>query len=183
MPIRNYVLVGVIAVMSIFWRDYNANYFLAPGIELVTILAVASALLLPRVQAILVPLVVIGIGDMILGNSFIWVFTWSAWAIIAAGALLTRRLHSTKALLLGGAAVGAGSSTFFFIWTNFGVWLQGIGIWTEPTVASLIATYVAGIPFYLTPLAFNVVAVPLAALGLSAIGARSTEQETAPATV
>lgn len=162
----NYALIASVAAFSIVWRIFNAETFLAPGLELVTVLAVLSALLLPRVWAIIVPLVTLAIGDTILGTigaNVVW--TWSAWAIIAALAYVLRRFETTRSRVLAGVGAGAIGPTIFFLISNFGVWVQGLsGGWSAPGFEGLVATYVMGLPFYLTPLAFNLVAVPVFAL-------------------
>lgn len=174
--VRNYLILAILAVTATAWRIYNAETFLAPGVELITLLSVASALLLPRVAAIVLPLGVVFVGDLILGGAGLSsAFVWAAWAIIAVVALLARRLHSTKAMVLGGAGLGAAGSTLFFLISNFGVWVHGLsGGWSAPGFDGLVATYVMGLPFYLTPLAFNLALVPLAVTAVDWIGERST---------
>lgn len=164
--ILNYGIVTVIALLSIAWRDYNLNTFVAPGLEFVTVLAIVCAILLPRPAAIAVPLVTVAIGDFILGSySGIFLFVWSAWVAIAVGALILRKADSKRKAALYGAGVGIASSTLFFIVTNFGAWFIGRGEWYANSIDGLISSYVMGIPFYLTPLAGNLILAPLFAVG------------------
>lgn len=168
-----YAAVVLVAVASIAWRDYNLNTFLAPGVELVTVLAVVSATLLPRAVAVAVPLVTVAIGDVLLGShSVIFLYVWGAWAAVAAGSLLMRKARSRKTTVLLGAGVGAGSSTLFFLVTNFGTWMLGRGEWVADSFAGLMSTYAMGIPFYLYPLLANLVLVPAFALGAYALRER-----------
>ncbi|MHB1287886.1 MAG: DUF6580 family putative transport protein [Georgenia sp.] len=168
--LRSYALIVGIAVLSIAWRDYNLNTFLAPGVELVTVLAVVSALLLPRPAAVAVPLLTVAVGDVILGSySTIFLYVWGAWAVVAAGALLLRRASSARSAALLGAGVAAGSSTLFFLVTNFGTWMLGRGEWYADSLGGLFTAYALGVPFYLYPLAANLVLVPAVAAGVYAV--------------
>lgn len=180
--LRNIVIVLVLAVLSIAWRDYNLNTFMAPGVELVTVLAVVSALLLPRAVAVVVPLLTVAAGDLILGShSVIFLYVWGAWVAIAVGALLVRRANSVRSAALHGAGIGVASSTLFFLVTNFGTWMLGRGEWYADSLAGLLSAYAMGLPFYLYPLVANLVLVPLAAAGGYALRRRSTV--TAPVAV
>jgi hypothetical protein len=68
-------------------------------------------------------------------------FTYSGFAaIVFAGSKLAKRFSEGRTL---GFLVG--SSLFFWLWTNFGVWL-GEGMYPH-TLAGLTACYAAAIPF------------------------------------
>ncbi|WP_413450168.1 DUF6580 family putative transport protein [Georgenia phoenicis] len=178
--VLKYAVVALLAVASVAWRDYNLNTFLAPGVELVTVLAVVSAILLPRTLAIAVPLLTVAVGDVLLGShSVIFLYVWGAWVAIAAGALVMRRARSARSTALVGMGVGAGSSTLFFLVTNFGTWMLGRGEWVADSAAGLLSTYVMGLPFYLYPLLANVVLVPAAAVAAHAL--RAYQDAPAPA--
>lgn len=176
--VLRYVVVLVLAVASVGWRDYNLNTFLAPGVELITVLAVVSAILLPRTLAIAVPLLTVAVGDVVLGShSVIFLYVWGAWVAIAAGALVMRRARSRRSAALTGAAVGAASSTLFFLVSNFGTWMLGRGEWVADSLAGLMATYAMGLPFYFYPLLANLLLVPAAAVAAHAL----REYQQAPA--
>ncbi len=175
-----YAAVVVVAAVSLLWRDYNLNTFLAPGVELVTVLAVVSAILLPRAVAIAVPLVTVAVGDLLLGShSVIFLYVWGAWIAIAVGTLVLRRERSRARTATAAAVVGVGASTLFFLVTNFGTWMLGRGEWYADSFAGLLSAYAMGLPFYLYPLLANLVLVPAAALGAhelrARLGARSVE--------
>jgi hypothetical protein len=113
-----------------------------------------------------VPFAVVAVSDAVLGNTQIMWFTWSAWAVVGAGAVLARHLRGPGryAAALG---VGVGGSLWFFAWTNFGVWLMD-GMYPA-TLDGLLASYVAGLPFLRTMLLGNLVLVPLAAVVASLV--------------
>ncbi|HLT84486.1 MAG TPA: DUF6580 family putative transport protein [Phototrophicaceae bacterium] len=179
--VLKYAVVALVAVASVAWRDLNLNTFLAPGVELVTVLAVVSAILLPRPVAVAVPLVTVAIGDVLLGShSVIFLYVWGAWLAVAVGSLVMRRTRSRRSVVLLGAGVGAASSTLFFLVTNFGTWMLGRGEWVADSVAGLVSTYAMGLPFYLYPLLANLVLVPAAALGAHALREREAALVPAP---
>ncbi|MCA5893451.1 hypothetical protein LEP48_08810 [Isoptericola sp. NEAU-Y5] len=179
--VLKYVVVAVLAVVSIAWRDLNLHTFLAPGVELVTVLAVASAVLLPRVPAVAVPLVTVAVGDVVLGSSSaISLYVWVAWCAVAVGALALRAARSRRATLALGAGFGAAASTLFFLVSNFGTWMLGRGEWYADSLSGLLAAYAAGVPFYLVPLGANLVLVPVAALAAHALRASSAVPAPSP---
>ncbi|QGH68195.1 DUF6580 family putative transport protein [Pseudactinotalea sp. HY158] len=168
-----YAVVVLLAAASLLWRDYNLNTFLAPGVELVTVLAVVSAILLPRVVAVAVPLLTVAVGDLVLGShSVIFLYVWGAWVVIAIAALVMRRDRSRTATALVGLGIGAGASTLFFLVTNLGTWMLGRGEWYADSFAGLLTAYGMGLPFYLYPLAANLVLVPAAAVAAHALRGR-----------
>jgi hypothetical protein len=70
-------------------------------------------------------------------------FTYSGFALIVLAGLYLRTAPTagrTLAMLLG-------SSLFFWVWTNFGIWLVGDGAPYPHTVQGLADCYVAALPF------------------------------------
>lgn len=137
---------------------------LGPNVELVTMAALLSAVYLGFPYAFLVPFIVMVVSDVVLGNTAIFVFTWSAYLVIGGSGLVLRRLEFKGLKLVGAAGVQAlASSLFFYLWTNFGVWWQG---WYPPTLAGLVQSYWWGLPFLKFNLIGNLLLVPSAfALG------------------
>jgi len=100
---------------------------------------VLAALYLGRSWGLGVALVSLIISDLVLGNSLIMIFTWSAFALIAFGGGLVRR----RPLVAGG--YGLAGALFFYFYTNLGVWLIG-GLYPH-TLAGLMRSYTMGLPF------------------------------------
>ncbi|HEY7298805.1 MAG TPA: DUF6580 family putative transport protein [Xanthobacteraceae bacterium] len=103
----------------------------------------AGAVLRSRILALAVPLAAMALSDGVLGF-----YDWPTMAAVYFGlavpawlGLFVRRFH--LALLLPAAAV---CSLFFFIETNFAVWLFS-GIYPRH-IDGLIACYVAALPFF-----------------------------------
>lgn len=98
-------------------------FHLGPNFELVTAILVLSATRLSRPANILVPVLVIGISDVLIGNTTIILFTWSGflatWGISFLGkSKLTDKLGSNLVKVAGMGILGV---LFFYFWTNFGV--------------------------------------------------------------
>lgn len=154
------VAAGLI-VTAVVWRVANWQYSVAPNLEIVTASALVAAVFLSRRAAIVVPLAIVAVSDILIGNSVILLFTWSAFALIGLAGLALRRLRERPMSMMV-ASVGAalGGSTFFFIYTNFGVWLLGDGTMYAKTWSGLMACYAMGVPFYRTMLLGNLIIVP-----------------------
>ncbi|AEG44547.1 DUF6580 family putative transport protein [Isoptericola variabilis] len=156
-------LVAVLVVVAaVVWRLVKDDLGAPPNLELSTAAAFLAAGLLRHRLAALVPLAVVAVSDLLLGNTAILLFTWTAWAAIGLAALWTRRTEGGRrfAVALG---YGVGSSLFFYLWTNFGVWLQSRGTFYPAGLDGLLASYVAGLPFLRPMLVGNLVLVPMAA--------------------
>lgn len=183
-PALRVVAAVALVGLAVAWRIINWKYSIAPNLEFVTAASLVAAAFLGTRAAVAVPLGAMAISDIVIGNSNILFFTWSAFALIGLAGLVLRRFSTSLPKLLGAGLVGGvGASLFFFAFTNFGVWLLG-GLYT-PTFAGLMQSYEMGLPFYRTMLAGNLVLVPLA-LGAAylvrkAVTARSSVTASAPA--
>jgi len=155
-----FTAVGLI-VAAVAWRLINWHYSVAPNLELVTASALVAAVFLSRRAALVVPLAIMAVSDILIGNSMILVFTWSAFALIGLAGLVLRPLgDSPLKLMLASVGMAVGSSLFFFLYTNFGVWLLGDGTMYAKTWSGLVQCYVMGVPFYRTMLEGNLILVP-----------------------
>ena len=127
------LLLIFMAVAERLWWD------LGPNVELVMTASVLAGLYFGRNWGIGVALISLAISDLVLGNSLIMIFTWSAFGLIVLGGGLIKR----KPLIAG--AFGLASALFFYFYTNFGVWLIG-GLYPH-TLAGLVRSYVMALPF------------------------------------
>ena len=154
-------VVVLVLVAAVAWRLVGPGLGAPPNLEIATAATFLAVLLLRNRWAAVAPFAVVAVSDAVLGNSQIMWFTWSAWAVIGAGAIMVRHLRGGRRY---GAAlgIGVGGSLWFFAWTNFGVWLLD-GMYPA-TVDGLLASYVAGLPFLRTMLVGNLLLVPLAAV-------------------
>lgn len=164
-----WALVGVLVAGAIGWRLVRQELGLPANLELVTVTSFAAMTLLGRRAAWVVPIVIVMLSDLALGNTAILAFTWTAWAVVGIGALAVRRPATGRRRYAGAIAFGAGASIWFYLWTNFGVWLLGRGTWYPAGWDGLLASYVAGLPFLRPMLLGNLVLLPLAVAGVAAV--------------
>jgi hypothetical protein len=92
-----------------------------------------------RQFAVIVPLLAMLVSDIVLGfhGTLIWVYSSIVIISLCASMLKPKMLH------LGGASLAG--SMFFFIVTNFGVWMTSA--FYPKTMTGLATCYAAGIPF------------------------------------
>ncbi len=118
-----------------------------PNFTPTTALCLFSGIHLNKKSSFLFFLSMMLISDLLLsylhGHSMLgwWsLFTYSGFFIILIGGRYTRSFS-----VLGRAGTVLTASLFFWIWTNFGVWLTSALY--PPTFSGFIATYTAAIPF------------------------------------
>ena len=97
---------------------------------------------LSRRWAILLPLSIVVLSDIILGWHNTIPFTWSAFVLTGMIAWWVRRRPTGGRIL----TAALGGSVLFFALTNFGVWL--VGDLYPRTAAGLRECYVAAVPFF-----------------------------------
>jgi hypothetical protein len=143
-----------------------------PNVEFITSISLISGFLFHEKRlAILVPLLAMFISDTYLGNTGIFIFTWSGFLFpVLLGMLLTKFNFNLKKLpgwlklgflTLNGAII---STLFFFVWTNFGHWLT-TNMYTKD-LNGLTQCYVNALPFLRNQLAGNLIFAPLLMLAV-----------------
>ena len=100
-------------------------------------------------STLLIPLATMVFSDLLLGVHPVIPFTWGGLALAwAFGRWVGRQPRAGRIAL-----ATLGSSTGFFLLSNFGVWLIGHGTEAYPkTLAGLAQCYVMALPFYRTAL-------------------------------
>lgn len=161
--------LAVLAVAAaVAWRLTKDDLGAPPNLELATAASFLAAGVLRHRLAALAPLAVAAVSDLLLGNSAVLWFTWSAWAVIGLGAMLTRRARGGRRFAAA-VGLGVGGSVFFFLWTNAGVWVQGRGAYYPAGLDGLAASYAAGLPFLRNMLLGNLVLLPAAAAAVALV--------------
>jgi len=130
---------------------------------LIAIISILSGLLLKSYYVFIVPLSIMFITDVIIGNNYIFLFTWSGFAMIGLiGYILKIKNKFTiqKTPLIFGASIG--SVLLYDLWTNFGCWLG----WYPHNLQGLSLCYTLAIPFTLwhllsTTIAITVIVLPI----------------------
>jgi len=165
---RNFLAFLLLVLIGILGRTV---FHMGPNVELVTMGAILAGFYLGRFWGVLTALVIMVITDKMIGNTNIYIFTWSGYVFIGLfGGELVRRIGNSKIFkrlskgisrIVGGAGIGVVASLFFYLWTNFGVWfLDSWGMY-DRNLAGLVKCYVMGLPFLRFNLLGNLVFVPL----------------------
>ena len=155
------ILIAILlVVIGVIGRLVRINFFPELyNVEPITVIALLAGAFLGLGYAAAVPLAIIAITDMYLGNTSVLFFTWSAWAVIGLGGLIVRK-SKKDSFKFGLKMTGLGilASVFFYIWTNFGVWIS----WNmyPHTLEGLIQCYVLAIPFFRNNLVGNLIIIP-----------------------
>ncbi len=113
-----------------------------PNFTPVTAIALFGGVYLTRKYAILLPLALMMLSDIVIGTHDTMLFTWGSFALIAMMGLWVRN-HKSPATIVGSSPF---SAILFFIITNFGVWLAGSLY--PPTAEGLSSCFIAAVPFF-----------------------------------
>lgn len=149
------ILVGLGIASRTIWH-------LGENVEFVTTSALLAGAYLGLGWSITVPLAIMVITDLAIGNTNIFLFTWSGYLFISYLGYLShlRDLKRDKRIFMA-AGLGVVSGIWFYLWTNFGVWLlDSFGMYPK-TLSGLIAAYYYGLPFLKLNLLGNLLFVPL----------------------
>lgn len=103
---------------------------------------------LDRRTALIVPLMIMIISDIIIGLHPLVLFVWGSFLLTGMIGLWIRD-HRTVANIIGASLL---SSFSFFIITNFGVWASP-GSWYPHTWQGLLNCYLMAVPFFRNTLA------------------------------
>ncbi len=108
----------------------------------ITAISIFGGAVLPRRFAVWVPLAAMALSDLFIGvYSTMWV-TWGCYLLIAlASSRWLRKLN-----VLRGTSLALASSLFFFVVTNFAVWVQS-GMYAR-TWSGLTQCYAMALPFF-----------------------------------
>lgn len=113
-----------------------------PNFTPVMALALFGGVYLKKGQAVFLPVLLMAVTDVFLGIHGTIFFTWGSVALIAVLGLWLRKNKNAAAI----AGSSLASAIFFFIVTNFGVWLVS-GMYPH-TWAGLADCYALAIPFF-----------------------------------
>lgn len=132
------VLASALILLAVFGRlvPHPANF--AP----IAAIAIFGGAILPRKWALSLPLVAMIASDLIIGLHPLIFFTWGSFALIA----LMSNMFIKKVQLLTVVTASLSASVFFYLITNFGVWMEGR---LYPlTLSGLGQSYYNAIPFF-----------------------------------
>lgn len=141
-------------------RIFMVEFIKIPNFEIVTALSLVVGAMLGGIFTLIVPLSIIAISDIYIGNMSILFFTWSAFVIIGIfGWLLRERKFFSYCFVVKMTGLGVFSSIFFYLYTNFGWWFL-TNIYPK-NLEGLIQCYVMGLPFLRINLLGNLFFVPV----------------------
>ena len=148
-----------IIVFAVIGRIFMVELFQIPNLEIITAFSLIAGVILGGIFTFLIPLSIIAITDIYLGNTSILYFTWSAFIFIGIfGSLLRKHKSFSFQFITKMTGVGIVSSLFFYLYTNFGWWLIS-GMYSY-TWQGLIQCYAMGLPFLKNSLLGNLFFVP-----------------------
>lgn len=137
---------------------------LGPNVELVTMAMLLASFYLGRRWALWVVFLVMVLSDTILGNTNIFLFTWSGFlipAVVASGVFGRRKNPGGAKRVVLATGVGVGATLFFYSWTNFGVWLLDSWGMYSRDFSGLLLSYINGLPFLRMQMASTLLFVPV----------------------
>jgi hypothetical protein len=144
-------LALIAAAVGLRLLPHPANF--AP----VAAVAIFGGAVLPVRAAVGVPLAAMMLSDAVIGFYDIMPVTWACYALIALASSLWLhggRVRPRRALIRG-VSVTLGASVFFFVVTNFAVWVAS-GMYAH-TWAGLAQCYYMALPFFRNTLLSDVV--------------------------
>lgn len=123
-----------------------------PNFAPIAAVAIFGGAMLPRRYGVAVPLAAIIATDLIIGLHNLVLVTWGSYALIALASSVWLK---DKLTFVRGATMALGASLFFFVTTNFAVWLTS-GMY-ERTWAGLTQCFTLAIPFFRNTLASDLI--------------------------
>ena len=149
-----------LAVLLLITFSERVFFDLGPNVELVTTAIVLSSFYVGRKQSFWLIFLVMLFSDLIIGNTNIFIFTWTGFLVPA---LFIKHFSNSKNSIfnrsLAGTFAGILANGFFFIWTNFGVWM--LTNMYPKTGLGLLASYINALPFLRLQLTSTLIFVPL----------------------
>lgn len=144
----------ILIFLGVFFRTIG---HVAPNVEYVTAASLLAGAYLGRKYAVLLPLVIMVLTDTVIGNTNIFIFTWSAYLLIG----YLGYLGNLRGKIIKATGAGILATLFFYVWTNFGVWLLDSWGMYPRTFAGLMQSYLMGLPFLKMTLLSNLFFVPV----------------------
>lgn len=137
---------------------------LGENIEFVTASAITAGYFLQQKKyAIWATLFGLILSDTLIGNTMIFLFTWSGFLAAPVLGIILSKINFGKrkmsSIIVSAEAMGIVSTMFFFLWTNLGVVLT-TNMYAK-TAEGLVQSYINALPFLRNQLLGNMFFVPL----------------------
>ena len=172
-PIYHMLNTKYLSLILLFLLAFGERVFfdLGPNIELITMAMILTAYYFGKKESFWLTFAVIAFSDVVIGNSNIFLFTWSGFLIpallssrlITLFKLISQRLTNlwSGLKLIPLISVGLFSNLFFYLWTNFGVWLLDSWGMYPDTFQGLLLSYINALPFLRLQIASTLIFLPL----------------------
>lgn len=137
-------------------------FHIGPNFEFVSAISiVAGYIFTDKRLAMAVPFTIMFLSDSIIGNTNIFLFTWSAYLLMPVIGSMLKRLKTQSGLKKALALEGAGilSVTMFYFWTNFGV-VVTTNMYSKD-LYGVIGSLINGLPFLKPQLIGVVLTIPV----------------------
>ncbi|MCA9379814.1 hypothetical protein KC675_01400 [Candidatus Dojkabacteria bacterium] len=138
-------------------------FTIGPNVEFVTIASLGAGYFMNNKKlALIVPLVIMALSDAVIGNTSIFIFTWSAFLLTPIIGIALSKINiqkSTAYPALVGLSGSILSVIIFFLWTNFGV-VVTTAMYPD-TISGLINSYINALPFLKNQLYGNMIFAPM----------------------
>jgi hypothetical protein len=163
-----------LTLILLFLLAFTERVFfdLGPNIELITMSMILASYYFGRKEAFWLIFATIAFSDRFIGNSSIFLFTWSGFlipALLASNFIkhikklitdhqspITKKIFYCFSL----TSIGLASNIFFYLWTNLGVWyLDSFNMYPN-TFSGLAMSYVNALPFLRLHLTSTLIFVP-----------------------
>lgn len=156
---KKLAFAAILVVLGILFRTV---WHLGPNIEFVTTASLLAGAYLGKRLSVVVPLVIMVVTDILIGNTNIYLFTWSGYLFIGyLGNLSHLGNLKRRTKILHATGLGVIASIWFYLWTNFGVWLLDSWGMYNRTFSGLMEAYLMGLPFLKYQLLGNIIFVVL----------------------
>lgn len=150
------IIASFLVIFGIIFRFILKETVAIPNFEPITAISLLVGSFLGGIYSLIIPLLITFFSDLYLGNTIVYLFTWSAFAFIGLFGNLFKDSEKHYYLKITGG--GIISVIFFFLWTNFGWWLTS-GMYAK-TIGGLAQCYIAGLPFLKNQLYSAILFVP-----------------------
>jgi hypothetical protein len=140
---KKFIIAIIIALLGASLRIFLNEKVAIPNFEAITSLSLLAGSFLGGIFGAVTSILMIFFSDIYLGNTQIYLFTWSAFLLI--GILGSLIKSNSRHYVFKISGLGLGSVLFFYLWTNFGWWI--ISGMYEMSLLGLIKCYVAGLAF------------------------------------
>jgi hypothetical protein len=154
------VLIIAFIVLGFLTRTI---FTIGPNVEFVTVASLGAGFFMNNKKlALIVPLVIMALSDAVIGNTSIFIFTWSAFLLTPIIGIVLSKLNMQKGILhpalagLGGSVL---SVIIFYLWTNFGVVITTTMY--PDTISGLMNSYINALPFLKNQLYANIIFAPM----------------------